>query len=35
MSRQFDWLLAGAWLAIAAFCIVFFVGVVAVVEWLA
>jgi hypothetical protein len=35
VSRQFDWLLAGAWLTLIVFCVVFFVGVVAVVEWLA
>jgi hypothetical protein len=35
MSRQFDWLLAGAWAGIILALIVFWVVVVAVVEWLA
>jgi hypothetical protein len=35
MSRQFDWLLAGAWAGIILALIVFWVGVFAIVEWLA
>jgi hypothetical protein len=35
VRRPFDWLAAIGWLALLAFCLVFFVGVVAVVEWLA
>jgi hypothetical protein len=35
VSRQFDWLLAGAWAGIILALIVFWVGVVAIVEWLA
>jgi hypothetical protein len=35
MSRQFDWLVAGSWAAIILALIIFWIGVVAVVEWLA
>lgn len=35
MNRQFDWLLAGVWAGIIAALVVFWVGVVVIVEWLA
>jgi hypothetical protein len=35
MKRQFDWLVAGAWAGIILTLIVFWVGVAAIVEWLA
>jgi hypothetical protein len=35
VSRQFDWLVAGAWAGIILALIVFWVGVAAIVEWLA
>jgi hypothetical protein len=34
MSRQFDWLLAGAWAAVAGVAILTLVGIVLLVEWL-
>jgi hypothetical protein len=35
MSRQFDWLVAGAWAGIILCLIVFWVGVAVIVEWIA
>jgi hypothetical protein len=35
MSRQFDWLLAGAWAVVASVMILTLVGIVLLVEWLA
>jgi hypothetical protein len=35
MSRQFDWLLAGAWLTVAGVAILTLVGIVLLMEWLA
>jgi hypothetical protein len=35
MSRQFDWLLAGAWTLVAGVMILTLVGIVLLVEWLA
>jgi hypothetical protein len=35
MRRQFDWLVIGAWTGILTAGIIFWIGVVAIVEWLA